>query len=240
MRLRDLDLLPSRKALGDLPEGKLLVCTVNAWSFVTAQKDADFARVLRECDVLLPDGESIVRSCRFLHLENAPAERVAGWDCFIHEMGRLEKRGGKCLFAGSTPAVLAAIRERARKEHPHIEIDTYSPPFKPEFSPEEDRAMVDYINASDPDLLWIGMTAPRQEKWLRSHWDSLTVRCHCGAVGAVFDFYAGTARRAPEQWQRRGLEWLYRLLREPRRMARRYLVGNPLFVYYVLRERFSQ
>ena len=93
------------------------------------------------------------------------------------------------------------------------------------------------INDTNPDLLWIGMTAPRQEKWIYTHWDNLNIRCHVGTIGAVFDFYAGTAQRAPMWWQEHSLEWFYRLVKEPRRMWRRYLVGNVKFLYYITKEK---
>jgi N-acetylglucosaminyldiphosphoundecaprenol N-acetyl-beta-D-mannosaminyltransferase len=111
---------------------------------------------------------------------------------------------------------------------------TFSPPYKPEFSDEDNKRIIDAINDANPDLLWIGMTAPKQEKWVYVHRDSLNVNCHIGTIGAVFDFYAGTVKRAPLWWQRHGLEWLYRLLKEPKRMWRRYLVGNVLFLWNIL------
>ena len=114
---------------------------------------------------------------------------------------------------------------------------TYSPPYKAEFSDEESRAMVEVVNHANPDLLWIGMTAPKQEKWAYAHWDELKINCHVGCIGAVFDFFAGTVRRAPLWWQNHSLEWLYRLLTEPRRMWRRYILGNPLFIWNVMKEK---
>ena len=116
-----------------------------------------------------------------------------------------------------------------------MEVITYSPPYKPEFSDEDSRAMVKAVNEANPDLLWIGMTAPKQEKWTYAHWDELDIHCHVGTVGAVFDFFAGTAKRAPKWWQDHSLEWLYRLINEPKRMWRRYLIGNMLFVWNILR-----
>jgi N-acetylglucosaminyldiphosphoundecaprenol N-acetyl-beta-D-mannosaminyltransferase len=92
------------------------------------------------------------------------------------------------------------------------------------------------INDADPDLLWIGMTAPKQEKWAYSNWVRLNINCHCGTVGAVFDFFAGTLERAPLAWQQAGYEWLYRLLKEPKRMWRRYIIGNTEFLYLMFRE----
>ena len=86
------------------------------------------------------------------------------------------------------------------------------------------------------DLLWIGMTAPKQEKWTYSHWKELDIHCHVGTIGAVFDFFAGTVERAPLWWQEHGLEWLYRLLKEPKRMWRRYIIGNALFLWNMTKE----
>ena len=143
------------------------------------------------------------------------------------------------MFAGSSQEVLSLIRERVANEYPDATVVTYSPPYKPSFSEADDKAMIAAINAADPDLLWIGMTAPKQEKWAYSHWNELDIRCHCGTVGAVFDFYAGTVRRAPLWWQKHSLEWLYRLIREPRRMWKRYLVGNVLFIVNILKEKLS-
>ena len=137
------------------------------------------------------------------------------------------------MFLGSSEKVLALIRERAAVDYPHLDVITYSPPFKPEFSDEDNQAMIGAINHADPDLLWIGMTAPKQEKWTYRHWNELNIHCHCGTVGAVFDFYAGTIKRAPLWWQRHSLEWLYRLIMEPKRMWRRYILGNAKFLYYI-------
>ena len=116
-----------------------------------------------------------------------------------------------------------------------MEVLTFSPPFKSEFSEEDNTLMVKAINDADPDLLWIGMTAPKQEKWAHAHWNELDIHCHCGSIGAVFDFYAGTVKRAPLWWQEHSLEWLYRLLKEPRRMFRRYAFGNVKFIWNLLR-----
>lgn len=238
LKLNELDILTSQAALCELPEGKLLINTINAHSYNTAQKDTLFAEALLNGDALIPDGASIVKACRWIGAKSQPLERCAGWDLFVHEMEA--NKDGKVMFMGSSEKVLALIRERAAVDYPHLEVVTYSPPYKPEFSEEDNRAIIDAINAADPDLLWIGMTAPKQEKWAYTHWQELDIRCHCGTIGAVFDFYAGTVRRAPLWWQRHGLEWLYRLLREPRRMWRRYIIGNTLFIYYILREKVER
>ena len=230
MKLKDLDILTSRAELAKLPEGKLLINTINAFSYDNARKDVLFSEALQKGDVLIPDGISIVKACRFLNAKSQPKERIAGWDLFVYEMEKLNRVGGKVMFLGSSDAVLNLIRRRVAEKYPKIEVDTYSPPYKPVFSDEDNEAMISAINHSNPDLLWIGMTAPKQEKWAYTHLDRLDVHCHIGTIGAVFDFFAGTVKRAPERWQRAGLEWLYRLLSEPRRMWRRYFIGNAKFI----------
>lgn len=277
-RLKDLDILGSKAELAALPEGKLLINTINAHSYNTARKDELFAEALTNGDVLIPDGVSIVKACRWIKAKSLPKERIAGWDLFSFEMENLERKqcgmlNVECgannssldnsqsaladnpkfkiqnsefrspqrtvMFMGSSEKVLDLIVKRAAKVYPHLKVVTYSPPYKPEFSEEDNKAIIDAINAANPDLLWIGMTAPKQEKWTFSHWDELNIHCHVGTIGAVFDFFAGTVERAPVWWQRHGLEWLYRLLKEPKRMWRRYIIGNALFLFNVIfRERW--
>ena len=284
-RLKELEILGSKAELAALPEGKLLINTINAHSYNTARKDKLFAEALTNGDVLIPDGVSIVKACKWIKAKSQPKERIAGWDLFSFEMAKLERESeerrvkseessgdndnqveGKSkidnsksasadnsklkiqnsklrspqrtvMFMGSSQKVLDLIVKRAAEVYPHLKVVTYSPPYKPEFSDDDNKAIIDAINAADPDLLWIGMTAPKQEKWTYSHWDELNIHCHVGTIGAVFDFFAGTVERAPMWWQRHGLEWLYRLLKEPKRMWRRYIIGNALFLWNMLKEK---
>ena len=256
--LKSLDILGSKAELASLPEGKLLINTVNAHSYNTARKDSLFAEALTNGDVLIPDGVSIVKACKWIKAKSQPKERIAGWDLFAFEMEKLERESVKCemlnvklednnstlnnqhstlkktvMFMGSSQKVLDLIVKRAAEVYPHLKVVTYSPPYKPEFSDEDNKAIIDAINAANPDLLWIGMTAPKQEKWTYSHWEELDIHCHVGTIGAVFDFFAGTVERAPMWWQEHGLEWLYRLLKEPKRMWRRYIIGNALFLWNI-------
>ena len=291
-RLKNLNILGSKAELAALPEGKLLINTINAHSYNTARKDELFAEALTNGDVLIPDGVSIVKACRWIKAKSLPKERIAGWDLFEFEMNKLEECGMKnvecgvngeecrmnnssldnsqsasadhscsgkrlyepsaklkihnskfrerpltVMFMGSSQKVLDLIVKRAAEVYPRLKVVTYSPPYKPEFSDEDNKAIIDAINAADPDLLWIGMTAPKQEKWTYSHWNELNIHCHVGTIGAVFDFFAGTVERAPIWWQRHGQEWLYRLLKEPKRMWRRYIIGNTLFLWNMLKEK---
>lgn len=237
LRLKDLTLVENREALTHIPKGKVLINTINAHSFNTAQNDDLFAEALKNGDYLIPDGASIIKACRWLKCKSQPTERIAGWDLFEFEMGQLNERGGRCMFMGSSPKVLKLIVKKAKMMYPNIEVVTYSPPYKPEFTNEDNQAIINAINDANPDLLWIGMTAPKQEKWTYSHWNELNIHCHVGTIGAVFDFFAGTYQRAPHWWQGHSLEWLYRLIKEPRRMWRRYVIGNPLFLMNVRREK---
>ena len=259
--LKSLDILGSKAELASLPEGKLLINTVNAHSYNTAPKDSLFAEALTNGDVLIPDGVSIVKACKWIKAKSQPKERIAGWDLFSFEMEKLERESVKCemlnvklednnstlnnqhstlkktvMFMGSSQKVLDLIVKRAAEVYPHLKVVTYSPPYKPEFSDEDNKAIIDAINAANPDLLWIGMTAPKQEKWTYSHWNELNIHCHVGTIGAVFDFFAGTVERAPIWWQEHGLEWLYRLIKEPKRMWRRYIIGNTLFLWNMVKE----
>ena len=243
-RLKNLNILGSKAELAALPEGKLLINTINAHSYNTARKDELFAEALTNGDVLIPEGVSIVKACRWIKAKSLPKERIAGWDLFEFEMNKLEECGRTLrspqrtvMFMGSSQKVLDLIVKRAAEVYPHLKVVTYSPPYKPEFSEEDNKAIIEAINAADPDLLWIGMTAPKQEKWTYSHWNELNIHCHVGTIGAVFDFFAGTVERAPIWWQRHGLEWLYRLLKEPKRMWRRYIIGNTLFLWNMLKEK---
>ncbi len=257
LRLSELHIICSKEELEQIPQGKVLINTINAHSYNVAQKDEMFAESLNANDnenlnykkYLIPDGASIVKACKWLKAKSQPKERIAGWDLFTFEMNRMNGNVNdnlsdglkkKVMFMGSSEEVLGKIRQRAAVDYPNIEIATYSPPYKAEFSDEDNAAIIEAINQANPDLLWIGMTAPKQEKWTWQHWNELDIHCHVGTIGAVFDFYAGTAKRAPQWWQRHSLEWLYRLLKEPKRMWRRYIVGNPLFVARIIKEKMTR
>lgn len=245
--LKSLEIFGSKEELASLPEGKLLINTINAHSYNTARKDSLFAEALTNGDVLLPDGVSIVMACKWIKAKSLPKERIAGWDLFAFEMEKLERESEELrtkseeskivMFMGSSQKVLDLIVKRAAEVYPHLKVVTYSPPYKTEFSDEDNKAIIDAIHAANPDLLWIGMTAPKQEKWTYSHWKELNIHCHVGSIGAVFDFFAGTMKRAPMWWQEHGLEWLYRLLKEPKRMWRRYIIGNTLFLWNMVKEK---
>jgi len=220
--------------LDAIRKSKVLINTINAHSFNTVQKDEDFHNALKFSDVLLPDGVSVVWAMRML--TGKKIKKIAGADLFKYEMERVNAINGKCFFLGSSDDTLQKIQKRASQEYPNVQVFCYSPPYKSRFSDEESQLMIDAVNAVKPDVLFMGMTAPKQEKWAYQNFDQLMVG-HICCIGAVFDFYAGTVKRAPDWMIQLGLEWSYRLLKEPRRMWRRYLIGNVKFIGYVLMEK---
>jgi N-acetylglucosaminyldiphosphoundecaprenol N-acetyl-beta-D-mannosaminyltransferase len=212
-----------------------LAC-LNPHSYATALDDRMFAAALHASDWLIPDGAGIVLASRVLG--GRIRDRVTGSDVFhgLHE--RLNELGGyRVFFLGATDDTLAEICRRMAEQYPAIEVaGTYSPPFKPDFSDADNRAMIEAINTARPDVLWVGMSAPKQEKWLYQHCAELDVR-FAAAVGAVFDFFTGRVKRSHPAFQRLGLEWLPRLVQEPRRLWRRMGVSAPIFVWHVLRQK---
>ena len=221
--------------LETLPETKLLISTINAHSYNVSREDNFFRNALLNSDILIPDGVSIVWALKWLYKKSI--KKIAGADLFYYEMNKLDKRNGKCFFLGSTDKTLSKIKERAAKEYPNVEIKTYSPPYKPEFSITDSEAMITAVNSFQPDVLFIGLTAPKQEKWAFKNFNQLNTG-HIGCIGAVFDFYAGNINRAPEWMISLGLEWLYRLIKEPQRMWKRYILGNLKFIYSIISEKF--
>jgi len=223
-----------KEPLEAIKQPKALINTLNAHSYNTVQIDEDFNTALQNSDVILPDGISVVWAVRMLTGEKL--QKIAGSDLFYYEMERMNTMGGTCFFLGSSEETLDKILKRATIEYPNVMVHGYSPPFKTEFNEEENRQMISAINKVQPDVLFIGMTAPKQEKWAYKHYKQLQVG-HLCCIGAVFDFYAGTIKRAPNWMIEIGLEWSYRLIKEPRRMWRRYLIGNVKFVGYVIKEK---
>ena len=224
------------KDLESLPDKKLIINTINAHCYNIAQEDPLYAKALLSSDVLLPDGVSI--SMAFNFLNGKKIKKIAGADLFYYEMNRLNRSGGKCFFLGSTISTLKQIKEKASSEFPNVEVDYHSPPYVPEFSQKENAEMIDRINAFKPDVLFVGMTAPKQEKWAYKHRDMIETG-HVCSIGAVFDFYAGNIKRAPVWMIDMGLEWFYRLIKEPKRLWRRYIIGNILFIYHMGKEKLT-
>lgn len=220
------------KSLCDLNLNKYrIINTINAHSYCVANKDLHFKEALEDSDILLPDGIGIVWAEKFLNGNRI--KKIAGYDLFLFLMNKLNEESGSVFFLGASDATLTKIRKRCLSEYPNIKIGCYSPPYKEEFSKDDSEIMCQKVNEFNPDVLFIGMTAPKQEKWSHNFKNNLKVRNIC-AVGAVFDFYAGNVKRTSTFWINLGLEWLPRFFKEPRRLFKRNLISSPKFVFEVL------
>lgn len=205
----------------------------NPHSLVVARQDEEFRQALRNAHMVVADGSGVTFMASMAGIEVGP--RITGSDYFRAVMEALQRRGsGRVFFFGSSTQVLDLIARRLARDYPALELaGVLSPPFG-DWSAQQNAAMVAQINAAQPDVLWVGMTAPKQEKWVEQNRAALEVPL-IGSIGAVFDFYAGTKPRAPVWMCRLGIEWLHRLLREPRRMWKRNFDSTPRFVLLVMR-----
>lgn len=218
-------------------DSKCIINTVNQYSYVMAEKDQDFKDALSHSDVLLPDGIGIVAAVKFLNKQSI--KKIAGADVHMYFLKKLDAEKGSCFYLGSSEETLTRIKKKINLEYPNIRVDTYSPPFKATFSKEDTDKMVEVVNGFKPDVLFVGMTAPKQEVWTHVNKERLEVGTIC-AIGAVFDFYAGTVTRPSKFWRDLGLEWFIRLLKEPKRMYKRYVIYGPAFILMLIRSKLNQ
>ncbi len=213
-----------------------IINTINPHSYCVAKKDLEFQKALIESSILLPDGIGIVMAAKVL--KGKKIQKISGYDLFLNLMDQLNKNDGTCFFLGAAPKTLIKIRERIQKEYPNVKVSSFSPPYKPSFSEEESRQMCKKVNAVSPDVLFVGMTAPKQEKWVNQNKNKLDVNIIC-SIGAVFDFYSGTINRAPSWLIKLGLEWLHRVIQEPSRLGKRSLASIPPFLIDVVKSKFK-
>lgn len=213
--------------------GKRWLACFNPHSYTVSLGDEPFAAALRAADCLVADGVGVVIASRLLG--GRIADRVTGSDVFYGVLRRMNADGSmRVFFLGATEETLTDIRQRMAQDYPNVEVaGTYSPPFKPDYSQAELDAMIAAVNAAKADVLWVGMTAPKQEKWIFDNLPALDVK-FAGAIGAVFDFYTGRVKRSHPVFQRLGLEWLPRLLQQPKRLWRRMFVSAPVFMWHVI------
>jgi N-acetylglucosaminyldiphosphoundecaprenol N-acetyl-beta-D-mannosaminyltransferase len=209
---------------------RLLIGVVNAAKLVNMQRDAALRQAVLTADIILADGMAVVWAARLLG-RRLP-ERVAGIDLMTQMLRRGDQRGYRVYLLGATDKVLAATAARIRAEFPGVVLVGYRHGY---FGAHEEAAIAEQICEARPDVLFAGMTSPKKEQFL-ARWSALMQVPVCHGVGGAFDVLAGKTRRAPQLWQRLGLEWLYRVVQEPRRMWRRYLVTNTLFCLMVAAE----
>jgi N-acetylglucosaminyldiphosphoundecaprenol N-acetyl-beta-D-mannosaminyltransferase len=226
MAIRDM---PSALEHKTLP---VVFACANPHSLVVAQSDPAFHSALRQANLVVADGIGLLFMARLVGVQIG--SRITGTDYFQAVLNALQQRGGgRVFFFGSSQRVLDLIAKRFAKDFPALTLcGTLSPPFG-SWNDEQNRRMVQVINDARSDVLWVGMTAPKQEKWVEDNRHNLNVPV-IASIGAVFDFYAGTYARAPQWVCRIGLEWAYRFMLEPRRMWQRNFVSTPKFLWLVL------
>jgi len=207
------------------------VCVTGMHGVMECQRDEQLRRIHQGAGLVTTDGMPLVWLCRLKGRRNV--ERVYGPDLMLALCARSVSRGYRHFLYGATPQVLDTLATRLVARCPGLQVvGTYAPPFRAPTAEEED-AILRQIRAARPDIVWIGLSTPKQERWMADHVARLAGPVLIG-VGAAFDFHAGLKRQAPRWMQRNGLEWLFRLLSEPRRLARRYLTNIPLFAWYLL------
>ena len=213
------------------------VCVANVHSVVTAMEDSEFHQLNRKADMLTMDGQPL-RWYANLVYKAGVKERVCGPELMLRCLDQGQEKGWRHYLYGGKEDVLDRLVDSVSKKFPRAEIaGAYSPPFR-SLSTEEDEQIVENINYANADFLWIGLGAPKQEKWIAEHLDRVKVPVQLG-VGAAFDFHAGEIPRAPEFMQKVGLEWVFRVLQDPR-LWKRYLSTNPVFLAWLCRDVFRK
>jgi N-acetylglucosaminyldiphosphoundecaprenol N-acetyl-beta-D-mannosaminyltransferase len=209
------------------------VCVISVHGLVVAQRDPAIRSALNHCSMATEDGMPLVWWSRLAGFSQA--RRVCGSDLLDAVCGYGLERGYRHYFYGSSPDVLGLLTERLQRRYPGLIVaGSHSPPFRA-LTADEDAEDIASINETRPDFVWVGLGMPKQEKWMVEHLGKIDATALIG-VGAAFDFHAGTKPRAPIWMQRSGLEWLFRLLTEPRRLAHRYLIDNSLFIGHMLQQ----
>ena len=209
------------------------ICVSNVHTTVMAYEDENYKNIQNSAILSLPDGMPLSKVSKWKGFKNA--ERVTGPD-LMGEVFTLSEEETQFThyFYGSTEEILQSLKMNLSEKYPGLKIvGTYSPPFR-KLTKEEDEAVIKKINDSVADFVWVGLGAPKQEIWMYAHEDK--IKSLMIGVGAGFDYYAEKIKRAPNWMQKCSLEWLYRLIQDPRRLFKRYLVTNFKFIFYVTKE----
>ncbi len=210
------------------------VCVTGVHGVMESQRDPELRHIHNASGLTTPDGMPMVWAGRWAGARQM--RRVYGPDLMLAVCERAAERGWKSFFYGGREGVPERLAERLGRRFPSLLVAGWlSPPFGT-LDQAEDRRIVDVINQAHPDIVWVGLSTPKQERWMAQHLGRLEAPVLIG-VGAAFDIHAGTLPQAPRWMREHGLEWLFRLWKEPRRLWRRYLSNNPRFVLAILRQR---
>lgn len=215
-------------------DGIAFVACLNPHSLMVAKETPEFQKALRSATYLIPDGVGVkLAAMMFGYMD---LKRITGFQLFEAVMQFASSSNKSVFFLGSTPDVLNIIEEKVRRDYGgRIRVGSYSPPFKDKLSERDNEVIIEKVREFGPDILWVGMTSPKQDVWIHDNLHRLPVTLAAG-IGAVFDFYAASSPRAPAVMRYIGLEWLFRFLLEPRRMLRRNFVSIPRFITDVIKE----
>lgn len=209
------------------------VVVANVFSIVLAEKDVEFNKICNSAEMVLPDGAPVVFFSRFFDFKLP--QRIAGPDFMWEFSAVAAKKGYKMFLLGSKEPYLSNLQSNLQRTFSGIKVvGSYSPPFGP-WSSEETEKMIRLINDSEADILWLGVSTPKQDKWIYSVKDRLRTKVAI-AVGAAFDFHSGKVIRAPIWVQKVGFEWFHRLLQDPQRLWKRYLIGNIHFICIIFKQ----
>ena len=220
------------KSLESIDFGKnRIINTINPHSFCLTRYDKLFNEALQSSDILLPDGTGIVLASKIVN--NKKINKIAGADIHQYLLKQANLKSQKVFYLGASQSTLELIQNKVKKEFPNISVSSFSPPYKAQFTKSETAQMLEKVNDFKPDILFVGMTAPKQEKWVFVNKENIDANTIV-SIGAVFDFYAGTIQRPSAIWVSLGLEWLPRFLKEPKRLARRNLVSTPKFLLEII------
>jgi len=216
---------------------KIRVCVLPVNCIVWANKNNYLNEIYNSSDLNLCDGVPLLWIAKFL---GTPLSgRVTGLDLFPLYVEECYKKGFSFFLLGAKEGVGEYLKKIFEEKFPGIKIvGVYSPPFAEKFSDEENQKMINMINAVKPNVLWVSLTAPKQDIWIYEHFNQLDVNITIG-VGGAFEVTAGLIKRSPKWMQKAGLEWFYRFLKEPRRLFRRYFIEAPKIFYLVLKQKFS-
>lgn len=208
------------------------ICVSNVHTTVMSYRDAEYRKIQNEAAMALPDGKPLSIVSKMRGYEEA--ERVPGPDLIPRILELSQKKGHRHFFYGSSEDTIEKLREKLLENYPDLQIaGMYAPPFRA-LTEQEDREIIEKINDSHPDFIWVALGAPKQEKWMYEHRDKINGLML--GVGAAFDFMAGTVERAPEWMQNLCMEWLFRISQDPKRLFKRYLTTNFAFLYHVYKE----
>lgn len=212
------------------------VCFANVHMLMESYRDREFNTILNQADVATPDGNPVTKLSKLFYGQQQ--ERVAGMDLLPRLLQEAAARGKSVYFYGSTDQVLEAVVAKAKRELPDLRVaGAYSPPFR-KLSETEDEEITDMINQTNPDLVFVALGCPKQERWMAAHKGRVKA-CMLG-VGQAYMTYAGLEKRLPQWARNMSLEWTYRLWLEPRRLWKRYLLTNSMFIFVTLKHLLQQ